>query len=194
MVAKKFVQLMRRVEEKTTRGEIAWEATADESIYQATLSGFVIRIAQLPSDGGPEYILSVADKQDRVVDSASNLDFPREQVQEIGFTPYQMLKQIFDTARRIALGADTAIDSILSELDNGFRIVKAVYGAGNNLKEVTTILVGKIESGRLTVVVANENLGGDPAPGIEKQLTVTYLRSGQKLSKTVKEKEILTLP
>lgn len=192
MVANKFVQLMRKVEEKTTRGEIAWEATAEESIYQATLSMFVIRIAQNPGDGGPDYILSVADKQNCTVDSASNLDFPPEQVQ--AFKPYQMLKDIFETARRMALGADTAIDNILSELDAGFRILKAVYGAGNNLKDVTKILVGKIESGRLTVVVSNETFGEDPTPGFEKHLDVTYLRSGQKLSKTVKEKETLTLP
>jgi len=75
----------------------------------------------------------------------------------------------------------------------GLTIVSAVYGKGRKSVDVTTVLVSKIAYGRLLVWVGN-SLGGDPAVGVVKKLTVKYLWKGRRRSRTVAEHETLALP
>jgi hypothetical protein len=194
MIADKFIQLMRKVETKTASGEVAWEATAEEDMYQATLGGFIIQISELPGENGLNYRLAIVNNEGRVVESVSSLDFAAIELPSWETPPYQLLKAIFDGARRVAMGADKAIDIILTELEGGLKIEEAKYGAGVNMKDVTDILAKNVAHGQLKFDVCNENLGGDPIPGTEKQLIVTYLLAKRTLSKTVKEKETLRLP
>ena len=74
------------------------------------------------------------------------------------------------------------------------RVLGAQYGAGEKFHEVTDLLNDRVAGGRLELLVCNENMGGDPALLTEKQLSVEYWYSGKRLSKTVKEGEMLILP
>jgi hypothetical protein len=76
-------------------------------------------------------------------------------------------------------------------------ILSAKYGAGDSYKDVTGILKSvsiAASSGRLSLVVNNENLGGDPMKGVIKELVVTYSYAGRTQSITVREREELSLP
>jgi hypothetical protein len=73
------------------------------------------------------------------------------------------------------------------------RILAASYGAQGKFNEVSELLSESIKDGRLRLLVHN-NLGGDPIHGTEKQLTIDYWHSGTRLSKTLKENDMLTLP
>lgn len=82
-----------------------------------------------------------------------------------------------------------------STLNNdNLTILSARYGAKNGWMEVAPLLRAKIEDGKLQVSATNEELGGDPTPGVVKKLEVTYSQDGRTYSKTVSESKILSLP
>ena len=74
------------------------------------------------------------------------------------------------------------------------KVIAAQYGAEGKFYEVTDLLNASVVNDRLELFILNHTLGGDPAFGKEKELTVEYWYSGKRLSKTVKEGEKLMLP
>ena len=67
------------------------------------------------------------------------------------------------------------------------QIVRAYYGAGNRTNDVTQRLRNMIQGNSLIVQVNNNNMGGDPAVGADKVLTVTYRFNGREQTAVIKE-------
>lgn len=61
------------------------------------------------------------------------------------------------------------------------------------VRDVTGRLKAAIKDGRLSLMVGNGQMGGDPAPGRKKLFSVEYLAGGKKLTKTVEENSLLEL-
>jgi len=74
------------------------------------------------------------------------------------------------------------------------QIVRAYYGLNNRTNDVTQLLRGMVRHGRLYVQVNNDNMGGDPARGGDKVLTVIYRYQGRERTSTVKEGNTLRIP
>jgi Domain of unknown function (DUF3395) len=74
------------------------------------------------------------------------------------------------------------------------QIVRAVYGLNNRTNDVSQLLRSQIRNNTLVMQVNNRNLGGDPAPGADKVLTVIYRLGGREQSVTVKEGNTLRIP
>lgn len=74
------------------------------------------------------------------------------------------------------------------------QIVRAYYGLNNRTNDVTQMLRGMVRGNSLVVQVNNNNMGGDPAPGTDKVLTVIYRISGREQTATVKEGNTLRIP
>jgi len=74
------------------------------------------------------------------------------------------------------------------------RILRAEYGVGERLVDVTAQLNAQIRAGRLSLRITNETMGRDPAEEHRKQLTVWYVFNGRTATVTVPEKSVLTLP
>ena len=74
------------------------------------------------------------------------------------------------------------------------QIVRAVYGINNRTNDVSQLLRSQIRNNTLVLQVNNRNLGGDPAPGADKVLTVIYRFGGREQSITVKEGNTLRIP
>ena len=70
----------------------------------------------------------------------------------------------------------------------------AYYGLNNRTNDVTQLLQGQVNNGSLVMQVNNKNLGGDPAPGADKVLTVIYRVNGREQTATVKEGNTLRIP
>ncbi len=80
---------------------------------------------------------------------------------------------------------------------NGSRnlnITQASYGAGNRRRDVTNRLQSMVRNNRLSVLVNNNTMGGDPAFNQPKDLMVTYEYQGRTRNKTVREGNNLNLP
>jgi hypothetical protein len=79
--------------------------------------------------------------------------------------------------------------------NNGsLQITRAFYGLNNRTMDVTQTLRGMVRNGTLAVQVNNNNMGGDPARGGDKVLTVIYRFQGRERTSTVKEGNVLRIP
>jgi hypothetical protein len=73
-------------------------------------------------------------------------------------------------------------------------VQSATWGVGNRTVDVTDIVRRKARANKLSVQATNEELGSDPAHGAHKQLTIEYSYGGQRHSRTVGERETLSIP
>jgi hypothetical protein len=78
--------------------------------------------------------------------------------------------------------------------NGSLQISRAYYGLNNRTMDVTQTLRGMVRNGTLAVQVNNNNMGGDPARGGDKVLTVIYRFQGQERTSTVKEGNMLRIP
>jgi hypothetical protein len=76
----------------------------------------------------------------------------------------------------------------------GLRIVKAFYGVNDRTNDVTRMLREMVRENSLFLQVNNRNLGGDPAVGADKVLTVIYRYNGREETVMVKEGRELRIP
>lgn len=86
-------------------------------------------------------------------------------------------------------------DHMVSKFDPAKRLIihSATYGAESVTKDVTQLLSSKISAGEPQISVCNDDLGGDPSPGLAKELRVVYSSAGQIHSITVSEGQELPL-
>lgn len=89
---------------------------------------------------------------------------------------------------------------MLSEMGHGIvkiEIVKAEYGAGSKVKDVTTILRKHVHDFPVIVLPSpsyNSTFGGDPAPGVVKHLKVQYRMDGKLGEASFAENASIQLP
>ena len=74
------------------------------------------------------------------------------------------------------------------------QIMRAYYGLNNRTNDVTQLLRSRVQNGMLAIQVNNNNMGGDPAVGGDKVLTVIYRYQGREQTATVKEGNALRIP
>ncbi len=117
------------------------------------------------------------------------------------------LPALRDDARRVALAiteklgddgakarevlAESSLEPVQVE------IVKAVYGAGTSLKDVSETLQKCVDNLPLILLPSptyNESFGGDPAPGMAKTLTVQYRMNGKAGEASFSENALIALP
>ena len=77
---------------------------------------------------------------------------------------------------------------------SSLHINRATYGSGYRTSDVTSRLNSQIQNDQLNLQVNNDSMGGDPAPGQTKTLTVQYALNGRTNSALVNEGETLRLP
>ena len=85
-------------------------------------------------------------------------------------------------------------DDDRGERRGDMRIVRAYYGLNTQTNDVTRLLQSMVRNNSLFIQVNNANMGGDPAVGADKVLTVIYRINGQEQSATVKEGNALRIP
>jgi hypothetical protein len=76
----------------------------------------------------------------------------------------------------------------------GLQITRAEYGAGPRVRDVTDRLSRMIQGDQLNVRVSSSVMGGDPAEGQPKTLTVWYTYNGRPGQVVVPERDTLILP
>ena len=97
-------------------------------------------------------------------------------------------------------GASAEIKKLLAQV--GFdqmkvEIIKAEYGAGDKFKDVTTALRKRVVGAPLIILPStsyNASFGGDPVPGVPKQLKVRYRIDGKAGEISFAENAAILLP
>jgi hypothetical protein len=110
-----------------------------------------------------------------------------------------------DDATRVSLaiaqkiGGSVRVQDLLAQIGHDpvkVEIVKAEYGAGSTFKDVTQILRKHVRDFPLIVLPSssyNSSLGGDPLPGVVKQLKVQYRIDGKPGEATFTENATIML-
>jgi hypothetical protein len=73
-------------------------------------------------------------------------------------------------------------------------VVRAVYGVPGRMIDATSAVSARRSANRLELTVNGETLGGDPAPGVVKTLTVDYDVNGRRRTASARDGETLRLP
>ena len=82
---------------------------------------------------------------------------------------------------------------IRTAYQSSLHISRAVYGSGNRSVDVTSRVNSQIEGDQLNLLVNNDSMGGDPAPGQAKTLTLEYALNGQTKQVVINEGDTLRL-
>jgi len=98
--------------------------------------------------------------------------------------PSQVIVNDFETLR-LPYGGNS---------QSSLRINRATYGSGNRTVDVTSRLNSQIQNGQLNLQVNTNTMGGDPAPGVAKTLSVQYALNGRPSQVIVNDFETLRLP
>ena len=151
--------------------------------YTLTLTPYT-SLSRLDEPQGPPSVRLQDEKENTIIEIHNDIE---------GITEEE-LKTLLVFARRIALQADEKIDEVLQELQRpDITIDTARYGANDKWFDVAQRLRARIRDNRLTFKVTNEELGGDPIPGVAKKLEVVYLQGDQRYAKSVPEGGVLSI-
>ncbi len=104
MADDKILRLVNGLIEKTKADELVWETTSNENTFQVAFSEHTITIEEyVDTDNDLVLMLAIFDSEGRKIDSANQWSVAN-------------VKELYDLARRWALGVDEALDSLLEEL------------------------------------------------------------------------------
>jgi hypothetical protein len=120
MANQKYIELVDRLHMRTQEGRLKWFETPQKGVFAALLRGYSLQIeTERSDDPDPEtldYRFTILNGDGDVVESLSDIVIGN------GLAPtelrmfYQKCRELYDMARRKALGVDDALDSILDEL------------------------------------------------------------------------------
>lgn len=112
MFVEKHRTLVRNLIERTNSGKIRWEESTQEGVFQVSFPEYtlVIEIVETMNSGN-DISIGVYNGVGSLVDSLTDTS-----ISDGGGQWYSRMKDLYDTARRQALGADKALDEILKSL------------------------------------------------------------------------------
>ncbi len=122
MAYDKLIRLAQLIYEKTKNGEIKWEATADEGTFQASLSNYSILVKRsakvsLPVVSLPVttlvgnltyFTIQICNEQGQVIEELTDYDAVAADFK---------LGELFELARRMAMGVEKALDELIGTLE-----------------------------------------------------------------------------
>jgi hypothetical protein len=111
MADSKYWTLVRRLNAETKRGRIVWERTSQDGAYQAAFPGYTIVLTEL--DAPSMKYMRILNADGDVVEVVSD-----EEIDEGSrdHAAYKLMTETYKSARRQAMGIDTALDAILGTL------------------------------------------------------------------------------
>jgi hypothetical protein len=108
MASPKFKEVIGELRDATDGGNLGWEGTADEESFRLGVSRGFIRVATWRNDDGARwYAVYLEDGNGQTIDELEGED---------GSSNGYIARQLYESARRSALGADKLLDDILSKL------------------------------------------------------------------------------
>jgi len=116
MADQKIYKLIFGLYQKTRSGEVRWARSIDLE-FIASLQSYSVGVSQsqLPNrrTGKPNTYLKIYDSGGEEIEKASSDEFDGD---PNSGDAYKMLDYIYEYARRMAMGVDTALDTLLMEL------------------------------------------------------------------------------
>jgi hypothetical protein len=116
METSKRRQLVKRLLDSTHSGQTTWEVTGDDNAFLTSFPNYSIRIIFLHpgNQPDPDYYLQIINQDSQLIEEFSDTELGSDMnnIRE----SFRMMRDMYNTARRNALGVDKAIDDILEAL------------------------------------------------------------------------------
>ncbi len=123
MTEQKLWELIKKICHQTQEGKITWDATVSKNRFQTAFPKFTVEIGEYETSGqygeeSMDYRLTINDESGKALESISDVDVQTK------ITPtlppgraFATMRDLYNNARRRALGVDAAIDALLSSLE-----------------------------------------------------------------------------
>jgi|SRR5215813_1752748 len=122
MATQDHLELFERLFQQTREGKLNWKDTVDKGTYVVSFKDYAVEILRADSQEGPDsaVVLGLRNAEGEIVERVDDFEvaqlFPNDASRRSFF---QKSEQLYELARRNALGADKALNSILNELRTG---------------------------------------------------------------------------
>jgi hypothetical protein len=119
MAYEKIIVLLKTIQQRTDQGRIVWAETSKSGIYQASFPKNQVWIGMRQGDEqqGVVYVFGIHNENGTLIEEITHEDVTPEMGG--GKEAFKFMKDLFEAARRRAMGVDQAIDDILSDLNPG---------------------------------------------------------------------------
>lgn len=107
----KISRLINALSRKTEEGAITWEPTEKADTFQTAFAAATVRISK---ERNADIRVSVYNEAGQLVDTATDVDL--KDSDSILPSPYYVLGNLLNRARRQAMGVDATLDALLQEL------------------------------------------------------------------------------
>lgn len=117
MVTESQRRLVDKLIERTQKGGLEWEETANPEVFQLSFPNYAIQVFPKQNRHDPEQtdvIVRIKNEEGTTVDQISDVELEQ---QYSGGEYFQQLMQLYETARRTALGSEEAVTELLKALD-----------------------------------------------------------------------------
>lgn len=112
MSENKMLVLINKLAERTGKGNLEWKSTEASGVYQTSFPKYSVRLAIRKNQrvADLDYVVQIIDNSGELVEEVDDTDFGSGD-------HYEVMKELYEGARRKAKGVDDALDSILEDLD-----------------------------------------------------------------------------
>jgi hypothetical protein len=118
MALSKPKRLVNALFRKTQKGEIDWEESLSDNTFQVSFKDHTVQLGIAVSQEGSRIIVvSVLNEEGVVVDRFNDEELDHEDGERGAGPWYRMMQELHNLALRHARGADKALNSILSEIE-----------------------------------------------------------------------------
>jgi hypothetical protein len=124
MAIGKHQELVDGLFKRTKNGSLQWEEAVAPNAFQLPFKDHSLKLSEVENQdsSAPDYLLEIVNDEGRVIDSFTDVELGRYR-KDIGFEDdayiyYNIMKELYEMARRSALGSDRALNEILSSLQN----------------------------------------------------------------------------
>jgi hypothetical protein len=117
-VPERLARMTKLLGSKTNEGVLPWEKTAAKDRFQTAFTNYSVQIFERRNDDeSTDVVIRLLNQDGKVIEEYTDADiqpyFPGD-----SNASFKLLRDLFNAARRSALGADKAIDDLLNELQD----------------------------------------------------------------------------
>lgn len=119
----KYYRLINSIFKKTRDGSMSWEETDEDDVFQVSFPDYSLRISRVPTRSqdpdGEDIILRIYNNEGKLIDEVDDAMIYQYDPERrfSGLSSYQAMYEIYNIARRQALGVEQALDSLLNLIE-----------------------------------------------------------------------------
>jgi hypothetical protein len=118
MISPQMIQLIQRLHDRTAAEGLPWQEAEADGVYQITFPTYSVSLSKRRSvhpEAEKDYWVSIYNANGKLIDEISDLEFPADFAID-GKPPYLYMEELYEMARRTALGVEGVISQILAHL------------------------------------------------------------------------------